>query len=128
MRDRAKAHFPQTDRWPAVQAARESSRLTACKNRVSQLAKAMIRHETAFGHFPSGGWSPSWLGIAERPSDPSQPGGWTFGILPYVEELATHDLVDGATSLTAPSVYKTLATTPVGSSCAPRAAPRPRFL
>jgi len=99
---------------PAVQTARESARLTTCRNRVSQLAKAMIRHEAAFGHFPSGGWSPIWLGVAERPSDQSQPGGWTFGILPYAEELATRDLVDGATSLTAPSVYQALATTPVG--------------
>jgi prepilin-type N-terminal cleavage/methylation domain-containing protein len=98
---------------PAVQSARESARLTACKNHVSQIAKAMIRHETAMGHFPSGGWSPSWLGVAERPSDSSQPGGWTFGILPYAEELATRDLVADATALTAPSVYRQLATTPV---------------
>jgi len=98
---------------PAVQAARESARLTTCKNHVSQLAKALIRHETSFGHFPSGGWSPTWLGVAERGGDASQPGGWTFGILPYAEELATRDLVAGATSLTAPTVYRTLATTPV---------------
>ncbi|MEI6241436.1 MAG: DUF1559 domain-containing protein [Planctomycetia bacterium] len=98
---------------PAVQSARESARLTTCKNHVSQIAKAMIRHETAMGHFPSGGWSPAWLGVAERPSDPSQPGGWTFGILPYAEELATRDIVADATALTAPSVYQRLATTPV---------------
>lgn len=98
---------------PAIQSARESARLVTCKNHVSQLAKAMIRHEAAFGHFPSGGWSPTWLGVAERPSDPSQPGGWTFGILPYAEELSTRDLVAGATSLTAPSVYLALATMPV---------------
>jgi prepilin-type N-terminal cleavage/methylation domain-containing protein len=104
---------------PAVQSVRESARLTTCKNHVSQLAKAMMHHETAFGHFPSGGWSPSWLGVAERPSDPSQPGGWTFGILPYAEELATHDLVEGATSLTAPSVYQSLATNPVGVFACP---------
>jgi prepilin-type N-terminal cleavage/methylation domain-containing protein len=98
---------------PAVQSARESARLTTCKSHISQIAKAMIRHETAMGHFPSGGWSPTWLGVAERPSDPSQPGGWTFGILPYAEELATRDLVADATALTAPSVYRQLATTPV---------------
>ncbi len=98
---------------PAVQSARESARLTTCKSHVSQIAKAMIRHETALGHFPSGGWSPAWLGVAERPSDPSQPGGWTFGLLPYAEELTTRDLVEGATALTAQGVYQQLATTPV---------------
>jgi len=98
---------------PAVQAARESARLTTCKNHVSQIAKALIRHEAAMGHFPSGGWSPLWLGVAERPSDPSQPGGWTYGILPYAEEMATHDLVANASPSTAPGVYQKLATTPV---------------
>ena len=98
---------------PAVQAARESARLTTCKNHVSQLAKAMLRHEAAMGHFPSGGWSPTWLGVAERPADSSQPGGWTFGILPYAEELPTRDMVAGASALTAPSVYQQLATTPL---------------
>ncbi len=60
---------------PAVQAARESARLTHCRNNVVQLSKGLLHHEAKFGFFPTGGWSPLWLGIAERTADSSQPGG-----------------------------------------------------
>jgi hypothetical protein len=78
---------------PAIQSARESARVTGCRSNISQLAKGMIEHETFHGYFPSGGWSPQWLGVAERSGDSSQPGGWAFGILPYVEEIGVRNLV-----------------------------------
>lgn len=70
---------------PAVQAARESARLNYCRNNVAQLSKGLLQHEGKFGFFPTGGWSPLWLGVAERTADSSQPGGWSFGVLPLVE-------------------------------------------
>jgi prepilin-type N-terminal cleavage/methylation domain-containing protein len=91
---------------PALQSARESGRITTCRNNVSQLAKAIASHESAMGFYPTGGWSPVWLGMAERPADPSQPGGWTFGSLPYMEELSTHDIVANATAATAAAATK----------------------
>jgi len=39
---------------PAVQAARESSRRSACQNNLRQLAVATLNFETARGHFPPG--------------------------------------------------------------------------
>ena len=78
---------------PAVQSAREASRLTGCRSNIAQLAKGMVEHETFHGYFPSAGWSPQWLGVAERSGDASQPGGWAFGILPYIEEVGTRNLV-----------------------------------
>lgn len=104
---------------PAVQSARESGRITTCKNHVSQIAKAIASHESATGFYPTGGWSPVWLGVAERPADPSQPGGWTFGSLPYMEELATRDVVANATAATAAAAYRTLVTTPVKTFVCP---------
>jgi prepilin-type N-terminal cleavage/methylation domain-containing protein len=98
---------------PAVQAARESARMTHCRNNVAQLSKGLLQHETKFGFFPTGGWSPLWLGVAERTADSSQPGGWTFGVLPLVEELATRDVVANATAANAAQVYQQLVTTPV---------------
>lgn len=98
---------------PAVQAARENARLNHCRNNVAQLSKGLLQHETKFGFFPTGGWSPLWLGIAERTADSSQPGGWSFGVLPLVEELATRDIVADATSATAAQAYQKLVTTPV---------------
>jgi prepilin-type N-terminal cleavage/methylation domain-containing protein len=106
---------------PAVQAARESARLNHCRNNVSQLSKGLLQHETKFGFFPTGGWSPLWLGVAERTADSSQPGGWTFGVLPLIEELATRDIVANATATTAVAAYQQLVTTPVtGFSCPSR--------
>jgi len=104
---------------PAVQSARESGRIVTCKNHVSQIAKAMASHESAMGFYPTGGWSPVWLGMAERPAEASQPGGWTFGSLPYMEELATRDIVANATAATAPAAYQRLATTPVKTFACP---------
>jgi prepilin-type processing-associated H-X9-DG protein len=50
------------------------------------------------GYFPSAGWGPQWLGIAERANDSSQPGGWAFSVLDYIEEGKLRDSVIGATS------------------------------
>lgn len=104
---------------PAVQSARESGRITVCKNHVSQIAKAIASHESAAGFYPTGGWSPVWLGVAERPADPSQPGGWTFGALPYMEELDTRNIVANATAATAAAVYQKLVASPVKTFVCP---------
>lgn len=47
---------------PAVQAARESARLITCENHLKQLGVAVLNHETAYRHFPSGGWGFAWAG------------------------------------------------------------------
>lgn len=78
---------------PAIQSSREAARLTSCRSNISQLSKGMIEHETFHGYFPSGGWSPEWLGVAERTGDSSQPGGWAFGVLPYIDELSARNIV-----------------------------------
>lgn len=77
---------------PAVQSARESGRITVCKNNISQITRAILSHESQRQFLPTGGWSPRWLGVADRHSDGGQPGGWIFCILPYVEEATVRDL------------------------------------
>ncbi|HET6880339.1 MAG TPA: DUF1559 domain-containing protein [Pirellulales bacterium] len=70
---------------PAVQASRESARRNTCENHVKQLSLAALNHEAAFGRFPSGGWGFGWVGDPDRGTGPSQPGGWAFDLLPYLE-------------------------------------------
>lgn len=70
---------------PAVQAARESGRRATCMNHTRQLALAAIQHSDAIGVFPSGGWGASWTGDPDRGSGRSQPGGWIYSILPWLE-------------------------------------------
>jgi prepilin-type N-terminal cleavage/methylation domain-containing protein len=85
---------------PAIQASRESARITSCKNNLSQLAKGLLGHDTAMVGFPSGGWGDLWLGNAERGSEKQQPSGWPYSVLPYIEEIPLHATVKGVTSET----------------------------
>ncbi len=77
---------------PAVQAAREAGRRNTCKNNLRQIGLALLNHESAFKHFPSGGWGYQWYGDPDRGSGLRQPGGWPFAILAFVEhrDLASY--------------------------------------
>jgi prepilin-type N-terminal cleavage/methylation domain-containing protein len=98
---------------PAIQSARESSRLASCRNHISQLSKGMLQHEHFQGYFPSAGWSPSWLGVADRTGDSAQPGGWAYDILPYIDETATRNLVANVPAGGANAAYGKLAAAPL---------------
>ena len=76
---------------PAVQAAREAARRLQCVNHEKQLGLAMLNHESALGTFPSGGWGYNWTGDPDF-NGAMQPGGWTFSILPYLEQADIHQL------------------------------------
>ncbi len=80
---------------PAVQAAREAARRTQCKNNVRQLGLGFLLHEETHGFYPSSGWGFRWIGDPDRGVGMSQPGGWAFSVLPYMEQTATHALGKG---------------------------------
>ncbi len=75
---------------PAIQAARESARRSQCTNNVKNLALALHNFHDSRKSFPAGmDWSP-------------YPGadmwhvavwGWSYHILPYIEETGLHDLL-----------------------------------
>src|SRR5579885_1079893 len=71
---------------PAVQAARASARRTACTNHIKQIALASHHHLDVTRYFPSGGWGLFWVGDPDRGYGHRQPGGWTFSILPFMEQ------------------------------------------
>ncbi len=70
---------------PAVQSARESARSNTCKNNVRSLGQAAIAYETQYKFFPSGGWGYNWTGDADLGIGGNQPGGWGYGILPFLD-------------------------------------------
>jgi prepilin-type N-terminal cleavage/methylation domain-containing protein len=83
---------------PAVQAAREASRRTHCRNNLRQIGLAMQSHVAALGVFPTGG-AGSFPRIENylsggKPLGPDKQGlGWAYQILPYLEGGAIRGLV-----------------------------------
>ncbi len=73
---------------PAIQAARERARKTACKNQLKQLALGAQLHVDAQRFFPTGGWSGAYLADPRRGYGREQPGSWLYGLLEYIEEPA----------------------------------------
>jgi len=80
---------------PAVQSAREAARRLQCSNNLKQLALGCLNHENAQGFFPSDGWGYTYVGDPDRGFGRSQPGGWAFSVLPYVEQEALFKLGAG---------------------------------
>jgi prepilin-type N-terminal cleavage/methylation domain-containing protein len=72
---------------PAVQAAREAARRQQCGNNMKQMALAAQNHHDAQKFFPTGGWGWWWVGDADRGYGRNQPGGWSFSLLPYMEQV-----------------------------------------
>lgn len=77
---------------PAIQSAREASRRVQCANQLRQFGVAYHHHHDAHGIFPSGGWGGNWVGDADRGYGKTQPGGWIYHVLPYMEEGSVRDL------------------------------------
>jgi type II secretory pathway pseudopilin PulG len=80
---------------PAVQFGREAARRASCMNNLKQLGLAAQSHESAQGFFPAGGWGWSWPGDPDRGFTKKQPGGWIYNILPYIDQVALHNLGKG---------------------------------
>lgn len=73
---------------PAVQAAREAARRSACSNNIRQVGLALLNYESAKGKLPEGARQRE--GVASNPTQFS----WVTRIMAYIEEAAAYDQVD----------------------------------
>src|SRR5262245_56477715 len=80
---------------PAIQAAREAARRTECTNHLKQLSLGALNHENAHKFLPSGGWGFMWTGDPDRGVGATQPGGWPYSLLNFLEEGAVHAIGAG---------------------------------
>jgi prepilin-type N-terminal cleavage/methylation domain-containing protein len=71
---------------PAVQRVREAAARLTCQNNLKQIGLALHGCHDANGHFPSAGWGWMWVGEPTRGVGKDQPGGWLYGVLPYLEQ------------------------------------------
>ena len=77
---------------PAIEMSREAGRRTQCENNLHQITLAIMQHETAQLHYPTGGWGWAWVGDPDRGFGRQQPGGWIYNILPYLDYSDIHEL------------------------------------
>jgi prepilin-type N-terminal cleavage/methylation domain-containing protein/prepilin-type processing-associated H-X9-DG protein len=88
---------------PAVQAARESARRAQCLNNLKQIALAFHGHHDQQGFFPTGGWGCYWVGDPDRGFGKKQTGGWTYTILPFMDNDTVFQLpADGDSNTITP--------------------------
>lgn len=77
---------------PAVQQAREAARRLQCNNHLRQMGLAALNLESQQGHYPSGGWYWRFTGDADAGFGVGQMGGWTYSLLPFMEQSALYQL------------------------------------
>jgi prepilin-type N-terminal cleavage/methylation domain-containing protein len=84
---------------PAVQAARESSRRSACSNNVKQIALGVHGYADAKKVLPPQASADDMLLPATAPAADKRKGwGWTFLIMPYAEQSAIYDVLATGTA------------------------------
>ena len=72
------------------------------------------RHShAAHGFLPTGGWGYGWVGDPDLGFGRSQPGGWPFSLLPYLEQPALHSLGAGNDDIEKTRAVEQLASTPL---------------
>ena len=85
---------------PAVQQARETARRGQCLNNLKQIGLAFHSHHNVYGCFPGGGQCCYGAGgrVLVNGTTPatyaSQRWGWTYQILPFIEQTALWSYVD----------------------------------
>ncbi|TWT42650.1 Type II secretion system protein G precursor [Botrimarina hoheduenensis] len=99
---------------PAVQAAREAARRTQCTNQLKQLALGCLNHESTHQFLPSSGWGFRWTGDPNLGVGEHQPGGWTFSLLPYLEEGAVAAIGEGLSDADKNAALLQQKLTPIG--------------
>ena len=83
----------------AVQYARDVARRHQCQNNLKNIATAAYSHNASHQIIPANGWGPEWVGESQRGFGVSQPGGWLYSLLPYLEHGNVHGMSTGATAI-----------------------------
>ncbi|MDO5114216.1 MAG: DUF1559 domain-containing protein, partial [Planctomycetia bacterium] len=77
---------------PAVQQAREAARRMQCNNNLRQMGLAALNLESSHKHYPPGGWKWSFTGDPDAGFGEGQMGGWSYSLLPFLEQNTLYQL------------------------------------
>ncbi|NQT36096.1 MAG: DUF1559 domain-containing protein [Planctomycetes bacterium] len=104
---------------PAVQAVREAARRAQCGNNLKQLALGALHHEEQQRFYPTGGWGSWWMGDPDGGFGSSQPGGFFYNILPFVEQDSIRNAGQGQTTAQKRELWTTHCATPIATTFCP---------
>lgn len=113
---------------PAVQAAREAARRTQCLNNLKQLSLGSLTHQSAHKTLPAGGWCYYWTGDPDGGFTRRQPGGWTYNVLPFIEETSVHQMAAGLTGGAKRQALGRMISTPIRAFYCPTRRPPTAYL
>jgi prepilin-type N-terminal cleavage/methylation domain-containing protein/prepilin-type processing-associated H-X9-DG protein len=99
---------------PAIQKAREAARRMECSNHLKQMGLAAMTHENAHKCYPTDGWGLYWVGMPDRGFGRTQPGGWIYCVMPYMDLKSVHDMTRGLTGTNCSAAGKAMCSTPLG--------------
>jgi prepilin-type N-terminal cleavage/methylation domain-containing protein/prepilin-type processing-associated H-X9-DG protein len=108
---------------PAVQAAREAARRMQCSNQLRQMGVAAHNHHDAHKFLPSGGWGYLWIGDPDKGFGKSQPGGWVFSLLPFMEQSQVYNMMKGKTDAQKKIIGVQMVATPIAAFNCPTRRP-----
>lgn len=85
----------------------------SCANNLKQIGQATQTHLSTTNHFPTDGWSCSWIGVPDRGAGRGQPGGWIFNILPFIEQKQVYMMYYGQTGAQKQALARQMIQTPL---------------
>jgi prepilin-type N-terminal cleavage/methylation domain-containing protein len=98
---------------PAISIARSRARDLQCQSNLHQVCNGVLQHSAIHRAFPTNGWGAIWFGMSDRGFGASQPGGWIYNTLPFLEENTLRSRAPNAIQATNPSEFEAINLVPI---------------